>query len=1311
VAFAFDRLESSAEHQQRQFGELEQRDGHDSRRRRNQDADHQSADGSPVLSSAKALNQHLNIEPRTKRRTMKIKQILSGIGLLALFSSSSVAAPLGTAFTYQGRLADGGNPATGNYDLKFTLFDTNSGGAAVAGTLTNAATAVSNGCFTVVLDFGSVFDGNERWLEIGVRTNAGGSFATLVPRQQLTAAPYAVYAPSAGAAATATTAASANSVAAANVMGTLALSQLPGAVVTNNASGVNLSGSFSGNGAGVTNVNLMTVNSQGAIDWKTLSGSFSSPSAYGAGSGAYFVTAADVNSNGKSDLISANYNANTLSVLTNNGSGGFVTASTPAVGPNPACVATADLNADGKLELICANNGTNTLLVLTNNGTAVFAVASTLMVGNGCIAVAAADINGDGKADLISADWSANTLSVLTNNGSGAFGLACSPTVGSHPRCVAAADINGDGKVELICANQSGNSLSILTNNGSAIFTVAATLAASGPYCVVAADINGDGWLDLISANNGGNSISVFKNNGSGAFGPASSTTVPTGPAAVVAVDLTGDGTIDLATVNYTAQSMSVLTNDTHGSVALSYSVTGLSTPGSIAAADVNSDGKADLICTSFLGNQLKVLTNAPTGSYQGTFAGNGSALIGLDASQLATGTLPSGRLPVAAVTNNATAVTLTGTFTGNGASLTNLSAANLTGTIADARLSANIALLNANQVFTGSNRFAGVVTLTNAANTLVGGFAGNGAGLTNLNTTNLTGTIAETRLSANVALRNATNTFTGTNVFTKPVGIDCGNPGQPLQVGNANTFGSQGMIRLASRSSSSAENRIWDIGVPQTGSDLGGAGYSFIIDDTQLGTDPEFLVHWGTGHVGIGRTNPATALDVNGTVTATGFSGNASGLTNLNASQLANGIVPNAQLSTSVSLLGQSIESGEITDGTIAAADVNAASFNTTFWRTAGNAGTTPGTHFVGTTDNQALELRVNNVRALRLQPGGFGNSPNVIGGYSGNSVRASDYGSTIGGGGDSDAGYSQTISAYYATIAGGAGNTIGTNAGFSSIGGGLQNTMAASALEATIGGGYTNYIGYNCNHAVIGGGYLNKIGDYSYDTTIGGGVGNEMGTDSDNSVISGGYHNSIANNGSYATIPGGRSCYVTSYAFASGNRAKANHTGAFVWGDSYDADIASTNANSVTMRASGGYRLFSNSGATAGAYLAPGGGSWTSMSDRNAKEDFRTVNAQEVLKKVTALPLTTWKYKSQDVSVRHIGPVAQDFKAAFGVGETDTGITSIDADGVALAAIQGLNQKLEAQRVENVKLKKQLDQLQALVATLSAKLDGGAK
>src|SRR5688500_10934535 len=112
---------------------------------------------------------------------------------LALFASAHVAFGQGTAFTYQGRLNDGASPATGIYDVRFTIYDALAGGAAVSSVVTNAATSVSNGLFTVALDFGAdVFTGEARWLEIGVRTNGGGAFTTLDPRQEITSTPYAV---------------------------------------------------------------------------------------------------------------------------------------------------------------------------------------------------------------------------------------------------------------------------------------------------------------------------------------------------------------------------------------------------------------------------------------------------------------------------------------------------------------------------------------------------------------------------------------------------------------------------------------------------------------------------------------------------------------------------------------------------------------------------------------------------------------------------------------------------------------------------------------------------------------------------------------------------------------------------------------------------------------------------------------------------------------------------------------------------------------------------------------------------------------
>src|SRR6185295_193368 len=112
-----------------------------------------------------------------------------------------------------------------------------------------------------------------------------------------------------------------------------------------------------------------------------------------------------------------------------------------------------------------------------------------------------------------------------------------------------------------------------------------------------------------------------------------------------------------------------------------------------------------------------------------------------------------------------------------------------------------------------------------------------------------------------------------------------------------------------------------------------------------------------------------------------------------------------------------------------------------------------------------------------------------------------------------------------------------------------------------------------------------------------------------------------------------------------------------------------------------------------------------WSTLSDRNAKTHFAPINSRELLDRLAQLPIQTWNYKNQNDSIRHIGPTAQEFHAAFTVGEDDQHIATVDADGVALAAIQGLNQKLEEKlkekEVELEGLKRRLAVIEKLLAS----------
>jgi hypothetical protein len=106
----------------------------------------------------------------------------------------------------------------------------------------------------------------------------------------------------------------------------------------------------------------------------------------------------------------------------------------------------------------------------------------------------------------------------------------------------------------------------------------------------------------------------------------------------------------------------------------------------------------------------------------------------------------------------------------------------------------------------------------------------------------------------------------------------------------------------------------------------------------------------------------------------------------------------------------------------------------------------------------------------------------------------------------------------------------------------------------------------------------------------------------------------------------------------------------------------------------------------------------------DRNAKENLAPTDPREILAKVAALPLTRWNFK-QEPGVTHLGPVSQDFQAAFGLGTDDKRIATVDADGVALAAIQGLQQELQAKDAQIRELQHDLAELKALVRQLNAK------
>lgn len=200
----------------------------------------------------------------------------------------------------------------------------------------------------------------------------------------------------------------------------------------------------------------------------------------------------------------------------------------------------------------------------------------------------------------------------------------------------------------------------------------------------------------------------------------------------------------------------------------------------------------------------------------------------------------------------------------------------------------------------------------------------------------------------------------------------------------------------------------------------------------------------------------------------------------------------------------------------------------------------------------------------------------------------------------------------------------------------------------------------------------------------------------------------------GAFAVAIGLQNSARGNFSVALGKNARVRHQGSIVISDasaSFSSDSAySTTNNQLTMRFAGGARVFTNQGLTSGVEIFAGGGSWSVVSDRRKKENFEVLNTENILQKVARLPLTSWNYKSQPATTRHMGPMAQDFYAAFGLDGigNDTTINSSDIDGVNMAAIQALEKRTQQLQEENDQLKAKLEAMDAKMASIEKMMMG---
>ena len=355
---------------------------------------------------------------------------------------------------------------------------------------------------------------------------------------------------------------------------------------------------------------------------------FAAPSAIVApGVSPIFVVTGDLNGDGTPDIVVANSQSSNVSVLLNTTAPGattptFAAQQTFAVGSFPISVAIGDLNGDGKPDLVVANQESNSVSVLLNTtapgaSTPTFAAQQTFAAGNPT-AVSVADLNGDGELDIVVADFNSGVSVLLNTAAPGATTLSFAPAVnfatGNRPESVAVTDFNGDGKPDIVAANYVSNTVSVLRNTTAPgattpTFATQQTFAAgSEPISVAVADFNGDGKPDIVvasgAASGASGGVSVLLNTtapGSATLSFAAQQAFLAGGnnLSVAIADLNGDGKPDLVVARNTGVSVLLDTTAT-GAAAVSFAaeqdfLTG-TYPFSVAIADFNGDGEPDLV-------------------------------------------------------------------------------------------------------------------------------------------------------------------------------------------------------------------------------------------------------------------------------------------------------------------------------------------------------------------------------------------------------------------------------------------------------------------------------------------------------------------------------------------------------------------------------------------------------------------------------------------------------------------------------------------------------------------------------------------
>ena len=338
------------------------------------------------------------------------------------------------------------------------------------------------------------------------------------------------------------------------------------------------------------------------------------------------LAVADVNGDGKLDVLTANENSSTIGVLLGNGNGTFQAPATfsAGTGSNPHDIAVADVNGDGRPDVLTANYGANSAGVLLGNGNGTFQAPAAFATGAADghpSGIAMGDITGDGKPDLLTANGPGYSVSLLAGTGTGSFQAPVTYqfSTRSLPLDVAAADFNADGRLDILAVNAGSNDLMTLQNLGNGSFQPATYPVGPGasfiPTGLAISDVNNDGKPDVVTANRGNNTVSVLLNRtpAFAAFGPAVSFQSSGTPENIAVADFNADGQADLVTTNPSDPAVMVLLANGAGAFQpqARYSAGAGSEPYGLGVADINGDGRPDVLISSAGSNSIGVLLGA----------------------------------------------------------------------------------------------------------------------------------------------------------------------------------------------------------------------------------------------------------------------------------------------------------------------------------------------------------------------------------------------------------------------------------------------------------------------------------------------------------------------------------------------------------------------------------------------------------------------------------------------------------------------------------------------------------------------------